>query len=57
VVGVVANDDAGTVHLLVANALAENDDQTCLHEEGELPISAMDDVEPVLLAVAAGSSF
>jgi hypothetical protein len=56
VVGVVANDD-GTVHLLVANALAGNDVQTCLHREAELPVTAMDAVEPVLLALAAGSSF
>jgi hypothetical protein len=57
VIGVVANDESGTVHLLVANALAEDDVQTCLHKEGELPVDAMDEIEPVLLALAAGSSF
>jgi hypothetical protein len=57
VIGVVANDGAGAVHLLVANALAENDEQTCLHKETELPIAAMDAIDPVLLALAAGSSF
>jgi hypothetical protein len=49
-----AINDAGSLRLLVANALA---DDGCLHREGELPIDAMDDLEPVLAAIAEGSSF
>lgn len=53
VVGFAIND-AGSLRLLVANALA---DDGCLHRESELPIDVMDELEPVLAAIAAGSRF
>jgi hypothetical protein len=49
-----AINDAGRLRILVANALA---DDSCLARESELPLEAMDDLEPVLAAVAAGSRF
>jgi hypothetical protein len=41
------------LHLVVANFLA---DDGCLARESELPIAMVDDVEPILDAVAAGST-
>lgn len=49
-----AINDAGSLRLLVANALA---DDGCLSRESELPLEVMDELEPVLAAVAAGSRF
>jgi hypothetical protein len=49
-----AINDGGSLRILVANALA---DDGCLHRESELPLDAMDELEPVLAAVAAGSRF
>ena len=53
VVGYAIND-AGSLRLLVANALA---DDGGLHRESELPLDVMDELEPVLAAIAAGSRF
>jgi hypothetical protein len=53
VVGYAIND-AGSLRILVANALA---DDGCLSRESELPLDAMDELEPVLAAIAAGSVF
>ena len=47
--GVVAD---GHLHLLVLNALA---DDGCLAREGELPLDAVDDLAPVVEALAAGT--
>lgn len=49
-----AINDSGSLRILVANALA---DDGCLSRESELPLEVMDDLEPVLAAVAAGSRF
>lgn len=49
-----AINDAGSLRLLVANALA---DDACLARESELPLDVIDDLEPVLAAIAAGSRF
>ena len=49
-----AINDAGRFHILVASALA---DDACLSRESELSLEAMDALEPVLAAVAAGSRF
>lgn len=49
-----AINDGGALRILVANALA---DDGCMHRESELPLDAMDELEPVLAAVAAGSRF
>ena len=43
----------GDLHLLVLNALA---DDGCLAREGELPLDAVEDLTPVLAALAAGST-
>lgn len=52
VIGYAADID-GTTHLLTMNALA---DDGCLAREGELPVDAVDDLEPVLAALAGGST-
>ena len=49
-VGVV---DGAHLHLLVLNALS---DDACLARESELPLDAADDLEPVLRALAAGTT-
>jgi hypothetical protein len=49
-----AINDGGSLRILVANALA---DDGCLHRDSELPLDAMDELEPVLAAIAAGSRF
>ena len=51
VVGYARNDGTSLV-LLVANALA---DDACLSRESELPLALMDDVEPVLEALAVAT--
>lgn len=51
VTGYVASTDAG-LDLLVANALV---DDGCLSRQSELPVDVMDDLEPLLGALAAGS--
>jgi hypothetical protein len=43
----------GDLHLLVVNALA---DDGCLGRESEVPVDAVDDLETVLAALAAGST-
>jgi hypothetical protein len=53
VLGYAANDGT-TLRVLVANALGE---ESCLAREGELPIEIMDDLAPVLDAIARGSRF
>jgi hypothetical protein len=49
-----ARNDGSSLQLIVANALA---DDACLARESELPLGAMDDVEPLLAAIVAGSTF
>ncbi|HEX4905452.1 MAG TPA: hypothetical protein VFU93_08370 [Acidimicrobiales bacterium] len=49
-----AINDAGGLRLLVANALA---DDACLARESELPLDVIDDVAPLLAAIAEGSRF
>lgn len=53
VIGVAAVRDDGSLDLLAANGLA---DDGCLSRESELPVQVMDELEPVLLALAEGSA-
>lgn len=53
VIGHAVNDGAD-LRVLVANALA---DDGCLARESELPLAVLDELEPVVAAIAAGSSF
>lgn len=52
VVGIAAVNNAG-LHILVMNALADNG---CLNRESELPLTDATKLEPVLVALAKGST-